>query len=117
MYFLFYFLLFQLLLGHYIPALAAAIERGNLDSKNIQVNLGSVGIGNGMTGPLDQYPFYHQMACNNSYNIPIFSEPVCNLMETTLPLCLRLIEKCYETDDVLFNIYPNLFLKQMIVKN
>ena len=66
-----------------------------------------------MTDPLSQYPFYPQMACNNSYGIPVYGDFMCNAMEATLPFCLRLIEQCYETDSraacVNATIFCNLF--------
>jgi cathepsin A (carboxypeptidase C) len=104
--------------GHYIPATAARIARGG--PIGVKINLKSVGIGNGMTDPLTQYPFYSQMACNNSYGIQIFRDGVCALMDATTPLCTLLIRRCYATGDRaaclnatifcnLFNIVPYKF--------
>jgi len=99
--------------GHYIPATAALIARENANPSNIKINLVSVGIGNGMTDPISQYSFYSQMACNNSYGIQVFRQPVCDLMDLTNPFCIRLIQRCYDRDerDACLNatIFCNLF--------
>ena len=84
--------------GHYIPALAARIVEGNKEPTSVQVNLKSIAPGNALVDPLGQYPFYPQMACNNSYGIMLVEQEMCDFMQSRLPLCLERIEKCYDEE-------------------
>jgi len=45
---------------------------------------------------LHQYEFFPQMACNNSYGIPVFRDEVCNYQQEHMPECLNLIQRCYD---------------------
>ena len=56
--------------GHYVPAIAHRIWRGNqapLCEKCIPLNLAGLAIGNGLTAPEEQYPWYPEMVWNNSH--------------------------------------------------
>jgi carboxypeptidase C (cathepsin A) len=53
--------------GHYVPATAHRIWKGNNDKSNLKINLKGVSVGNGMTNPLLQFPWYPLMAYNSSY--------------------------------------------------
>ncbi|CAO3671085.1 unnamed protein product [Rhizopus stolonifer] len=101
--------------GHYIPAIGGAINRnnkGNFNSLELfqsketlsQINLKSLLIGNGLTDPLIQYEYYSKMACENSYG-PVLSKTACRAMEAQYPACKRLIENCYESQNV-FSCLP-----------
>ncbi|KAI5389012.1 variant 2, Serine carboxypeptidase-like 48 [Lathyrus oleraceus] len=48
--------------GHYVPALASRVHKGNKDNKGIIINLKGFAIGNGMTNPIIQYSAYTQYA-------------------------------------------------------
>ncbi|CAL1366909.1 unnamed protein product [Linum trigynum] len=48
--------------GHYIPALASRIHKGNSDNEGIQINLKGFAIGNGLTDPEIQYKAYPDYA-------------------------------------------------------
>ncbi|KAI9281950.1 Alpha/Beta hydrolase protein [Sporodiniella umbellata] len=96
--------------GHYIPAIGGAIHRnnkGNFNSlelfnsreKLAKINLKSLLIGNGLTDPLIQYKYYAKMACENSYG-PVLSPSQCASMEAQFPACERLIQNCYESQNV-----------------
>ncbi|XP_074588342.1 serine carboxypeptidase 3-like [Curcuma longa] len=51
--------------GHYIPALASRIHRGNKASEGIHINLKGFAIGNGLTDPEIQYKAYTDYALDN----------------------------------------------------
>ncbi|XP_073156661.1 serine carboxypeptidase-like [Henckelia pumila] len=48
--------------GHYIPALASRINKGNKDKEGIHINLKGMAIGNGFTNPEIQYQAYTDFA-------------------------------------------------------
>ncbi|KAI8329313.1 Alpha/Beta hydrolase protein [Chlamydoabsidia padenii] len=87
--------------GHYIPAFADYVLKQNkalsASSKQVHVNLESIGVGNGLTDPLIQYQYYEKMACNSSYG-SVLSKSDCQRMTDSLPECVSLAKKCYKTD-------------------
>ncbi|KAG7827867.1 hypothetical protein KL920_004117 [Ogataea angusta] len=88
--------------GHYIPVFASEI----LTHADRSFNLTSVLIGNGLTDPLNQYPFYERMACSTDGGYePTLDESECEGMLDTLPRCLSLIESCYSSQSV-FSCVP-----------
>jgi len=68
------------------------------------INLKSLLIGNGLTDPLVQYKYYAQMACDNSYG-PVLDRATCDNMEASFPACERLIQNCYDSQNV-FSCLP-----------
>jgi cathepsin A (carboxypeptidase C) len=86
--------------GHYIPAIAHAIQESNLvisqsNPKKLQrVNLESIAIGNGLTDPLVQYEYYPDMACDTKYG-PVLDEATCEGMRSKYDTCKSLINACY----------------------
>ncbi|KDP43980.1 hypothetical protein JCGZ_05447 [Jatropha curcas] len=52
--------------GHYIPAFAARVHRGNKNKEGIHINLKGFAIGNGLTNPGIQYKAYTDYALDNS---------------------------------------------------
>jgi cathepsin A (carboxypeptidase C) len=80
--------------GHYAPAIASRIYKGNLNNDGAYINLKGVGVGNGLTDPLIQYQYYPQMAMNNSYGIKTVSEDAYSKMVDRLPTCKRLATAC-----------------------
>lgn len=82
--------------GHYIPVFATEI----LSHPKRNFNLTSVLIGNGLTDPLSQYPFYEPMACGEGGEPAVLSPEECEGMEDSLERCLSLIESCYESESV-----------------
>ncbi|GME70759.1 unnamed protein product [Ambrosiozyma monospora] len=83
--------------GHYVPVFAAEI----LSHADRSFNLASVLIGNGLTDPLTQYPYYEKMACSEESGAkPVLNEAECEGMLDTLPRCLSLIEACYNSESV-----------------
>ncbi|KAG0232181.1 hypothetical protein BGW41_001939 [Actinomortierella wolfii] len=95
--------------GHYVPAIGAEIHRMNLQiatpalrEPGLQhINLESLLIGNGLTDARLQYPWYPEMAYNNSYG-PVVDEAGYLEMKKHLPRCIQLIERCYDTESPLF---------------
>eukprot|EP01036_Dinobryon_divergens_P023809 gene23809-32198_t len=80
--------------GHYAPAVASRIYKGNQNKEGLTINLKGVGIGNGLTDPLIQYQYYPEMAMNNSYNIKTVSEEAYQSMVDHLPRCKSLAQAC-----------------------
>ncbi|KAL9246290.1 hypothetical protein vseg_019845 [Gypsophila vaccaria] len=76
--------------GHYIPAFAARVHRGNKANDGIQINLKGFAIGNGLTDPAIQYAAYPDYALEmglikkSSYNVINKIVPLC---ETSVKLC------------------------------
>lgn len=84
--------------GHYIPVFATEILSHSASKRNF--NLTSVLIGNGLTDPLSQYPFYEPMACGGGGEPAVLSPEECQSMNDTLERCLGLIESCYESESI-----------------
>ncbi|CAL5212033.1 unnamed protein product [Lathyrus oleraceus] len=51
--------------GHYIPALASRVHKGNKNKEGNIINFKGFAIGNGLTNPEIQYPAYTQFAVDN----------------------------------------------------
>ncbi|CAN0400845.1 unnamed protein product, partial [Hapterophycus canaliculatus] len=58
------------------------------------INLQGMGIGNGLTSPAIQYPFYTTMAVDNPYGVKAVSEKDAALMRAYTPACVALIDGC-----------------------
>jgi cathepsin A (carboxypeptidase C) len=97
--------------GHYAPAVANRIFRGNQHQEGPHVNLAGVGVGNGLTDPVVQYQYYPQMANNNSYGIKTVSEETYQKMVDHLPACKLLGQACQLSVDACEAAYTycNLF--------
>lgn len=85
--------------GHYAPSISYAVYKGNaaLAAGDVKIRLEGVGIGNGLTVPLEQYPHYATLAYN--YSIEKLGHPVVTLdtyetMVKELDTCLPLIAAC-----------------------
>ncbi|PFH50862.1 hypothetical protein AMATHDRAFT_75331 [Amanita thiersii Skay4041] len=91
--------------GHYGPTFAAyflsqnaAIDAGSVSG--LKLNLQVLGIGNGLTDPLVQYPEYITYAGNNPYH-PLVSSNVISSAQnafTCSGCCRDLIQSCYNTN-------------------
>ncbi|KAL3777836.1 hypothetical protein ACHAW5_003030 [Stephanodiscus triporus] len=86
--------------GHYAPAIAHRIWRGNNDLKTglAKLNLKGLAIGNGLTDPEEQYKWYAEMAFHNSHNMPVISEDTYNMMKSSEPMCTKGIAQCNAGD-------------------
>lgn len=71
--------------GHYIPAIAARVHRGNKAKEGIHINLKGFAIGNGLTDPALQYKAYPDYALEMGlikqadYNRIIKIVPICEM--------------------------------------
>ena len=80
--------------GHYVPAIAHRIWKGNKNNDGPHLNLAGLAIGNGLTKPEEQYQWYAEMAYNNSHGIKAISKEEYNVMQTIIPKCVALIKEC-----------------------
>ena len=84
--------------GHYAPAIAHRIWRGNKDVKKennlLTLNLAGLAVGNGLTNPEIQYQYYSEMAYKNSHNLEIIDESTYEGMKKAEPLCVKGIQEC-----------------------
>ncbi|CAN1146302.1 Serine carboxypeptidase-like 48 [Linum perenne] len=76
--------------GHYIPALASRIYRGNLNSEGIHINLKGIAIGNGLTDPGIQYRAYPEFALSTK----LISQSDHDTLSRLVPPCESAIKAC-----------------------
>ena len=86
--------------GHYVPAISHRIWQGNnnLCKDCIPINYAGLAIGNGLTAPEEQYPWYPEMVYNNSHGIKVVDESVYEAMKKAVPVCEKLIHQCNSGD-------------------
>jgi len=87
--------------GHYVPSIAHKVFKYNLvppEEGVSKLNLSGIAIGNGLTAPEVQYPYYPDMAFNNSHGIKVISEEVYDTMKAIVPKCTSLIHQCNKGD-------------------
>eukprot|EP00455_Lapot_gusevi_P010206 TRINITY_DN1459_c0_g1_i12.p1 TRINITY_DN1459_c0_g1~~TRINITY_DN1459_c0_g1_i12.p1 ORF type:complete len:304 (+),score=103.14 TRINITY_DN1459_c0_g1_i12:308-1219(+) len=76
--------------GHYVPAVAARIFRGNQAGEGIHINLSGIAIGNGLVNPAVQYTKYAPYAHDHQ----LVNDKEYGLMNAMLPLCEVGIVNC-----------------------
>ncbi|KAI3748587.1 hypothetical protein L6452_11759 [Arctium lappa] len=76
--------------GHYIPAFAARVNKGNKAKEGIHINLKGFAIGNGLTDPLVQYKAYTDYALD----MGIIEESDYKHINMRLPACETAIKLC-----------------------
>lgn len=76
--------------GHYIPAFAARVHKGNKAKEGIHVNLKGFAIGNGLTNPEIQYRAYTDYALD----MGIIKKSDYQRINKVLPLCETAIKLC-----------------------
>uniref|UniRef100_A0A7N0ZX43 Carboxypeptidase n=1 Tax=Kalanchoe fedtschenkoi TaxID=63787 RepID=A0A7N0ZX43_KALFE len=76
--------------GHYVPALASRINKGNKNKEGIHINLKGFAIGNGLTDPEHQYPAYTDFALANS----LITQSDYARINEMVPECVREIQQC-----------------------
>eukprot|EP00262_Sarcandra_glabra_P016595 TRINITY_DN545_c0_g1_i1.p1 TRINITY_DN545_c0_g1~~TRINITY_DN545_c0_g1_i1.p1 ORF type:complete len:499 (-),score=77.72 TRINITY_DN545_c0_g1_i1:189-1685(-) len=76
--------------GHYIPAVADRVHRGNKEKLGIQINLQGFAIGNGLTNPAIQYEAYTDYALE----MGIISQTEYNIIDKIYPVCKLGIKLC-----------------------
>ncbi|KAL7541563.1 hypothetical protein ACHAXR_012801 [Thalassiosira sp. AJA248-18] len=89
--------------GHYAPAIAHRIWRGNnnLAAGLATLNLRGLAVGNGLTDPEEQYKWYAEMAFKNSHNLEVISEQTYDMMKKSEPMCTQGIHQCNQGDGML----------------
>ncbi|KAF5189432.1 Carboxypeptidase [Thalictrum thalictroides] len=76
--------------GHYIPAFAARVHKGNKAKEGIHINLKGFAIGNGLTDPAIQYKAYTDFALENG----LIKESQYKTINKLLPACELAIKLC-----------------------
>ncbi|XVF23523.1 hypothetical protein REPUB_Repub13aG0046100 [Reevesia pubescens] len=76
--------------GHYIPAFAARVHRGNKAKDGIHVNLKGFAIGNGLTDPAIQYKAYTDYALD----MGLIKKTDYNRINKLVPVCEMAIKLC-----------------------
>ncbi|XP_010486643.1 PREDICTED: serine carboxypeptidase-like 49 [Camelina sativa] len=76
--------------GHYIPAFASRVHKGNKANEGIHVNLKGFAIGNGLTDPAFQYPAYPDFALE----MGLITQKEHDRLEKIVPLCELSIKLC-----------------------
>ncbi|PGG98843.1 cathepsin A (carboxypeptidase C) [Blastomyces parvus] len=97
--------------GHYIPVFASEI----MAHKKRNINLKSVLIGNGLTDPLTQYPFYRPMACGEGGYPAVLDPASCQSMDNALPRCLSMIEACYSSESAWTCVPASIYCNNAII--
>lgn len=76
--------------GHYIPALAARVHKGNKAKEGIHINLKGFAIGNGLTDPAIQYAAYADYALD----MGLIEKSDHDRINKVLPVCEMAIKLC-----------------------
>ncbi|CAL1392286.1 unnamed protein product [Linum trigynum] len=76
--------------GHYIPALASRIYRGNKNNEGIHINLKGFAIGNGLTDPEIQYRAYPEFALATQ----LITQSDHDTLAQLVPPCQSSIKAC-----------------------
>ncbi|KLJ11698.1 hypothetical protein EMPG_13120 [Blastomyces silverae] len=97
--------------GHYIPVFASEI----MAHKERNINLKSLLIGNGLTDPLTQYPFYRPMACGEGGYPAVLDQASCQSMDNALPRCLSMIESCYSSESPWTCVPASIYCNNAII--
>ncbi|XAR72139.1 Carboxypeptidase C [Bertholletia excelsa] len=90
--------------GHYIPALAARVHKGNKAKEGIHINLKGLAIGNGLTNPKIQYKAYPDYALDMGIITKLEHDHISKLL---VPLCESAVKRC-GTDGTLSCVAANL---------
>mmetsp|Transcript_20642 Transcript_20642/g.30339 ORF Transcript_20642/g.30339 Transcript_20642/m.30339 type:complete len:557 (+) Transcript_20642:44-1714(+) len=88
--------------GHYVPAIADRIMKGNEEKKagTQFLNLKGVALGNGLTNPEIQYQSYAEMAYKNPHNIKAVPGLVYEGMRAATSTCASMIHECAHSDEL-----------------
>ena len=87
--------------GHYAPATAHRVWKGNQANEGLHVPLAGLSVGNGMTDPSIQFNWYSKLAyqwCNMVKGAPCVSEATYNEMRSGLDFCNDLTAACNKED-------------------
>lgn len=85
--------------GHYAPNVAWRVLAGNQAAgAPLKINLKGLAVGNGLTDPELQYPWYASMANNNTYGVKAVPDSAYAAMKAELPKCVQMIHACNHGD-------------------
>ncbi|KAE9593175.1 putative carboxypeptidase C [Lupinus albus] len=90
--------------GHYIPALASRVHKGNNAKEGIPINLKGFAIGNGLTNPGVQYPAYTDYALDKG----LITKGDQDSINKLIPDCKRATQSCGMTH---MSPFLNLFIQ------
>lgn len=76
--------------GHYIPALASRVHKGNKAKEGIHINLKGLAIGNGLTNPEIQYKAYTEFALQRD----LITKDQYDTIGKLIPPCEQAIKAC-----------------------
>ncbi|KAH0745360.1 hypothetical protein KY285_007017 [Solanum tuberosum] len=76
--------------GHYIPAFAARVHKGNKGKEGTHINLKGFAIGNGLTDPKIQYPAYTDYALD----MGLISKSTHDRINKLIPVCEVAVNLC-----------------------
>ncbi|KAL9413212.1 hypothetical protein AB3S75_041810 [Citrus x aurantiifolia] len=76
--------------GHYIPAFASRVHKGNTEKQGIHINLKGFAIGNGLTDPAIQYKEYTEYALN----MRLIKQSDYESINKLIPTCEHAIKTC-----------------------
>ncbi|CAN1837219.1 Serine carboxypeptidase-like 48 [Linum perenne] len=88
--------------GHYIPALASRIYKGNTNKEGIHVNLKGFAIGNGLTDPAFQYKAYPEYALATKL---ISKSDHDSIVSQLVPPCESAISACSQGQDACIDAF------------
>ncbi|GET87754.1 serine carboxypeptidase, putative [Leishmania tarentolae] len=88
--------------GHYVPSVGYRILMGNKRGDGLHINLKGIAVGNGLTDPYTQLPFYAETAyhwCKEKLGAPCITEKQYEEMLSLIPACQEKVKKCNEGPD------------------
>jgi cathepsin A (carboxypeptidase C) len=89
--------------GHYAPATAYRIMKGNEASEGAHIKLAGLAIGNGLTDPYIQYASYPDLAytwCQTTLGSPCVSYDTYLSMKASVPGCQAMIAGCMQNNSI-----------------
>ncbi|KAI8872623.1 peptidase S10, serine carboxypeptidase [Ramicandelaber brevisporus] len=109
--------------GKYTPALGHILREADIQrasalrdddkSKSLQpFNLRSIGIGNPLVDPMVQIQHYGHYACKGPYG-PVLNQTDCDEMDRAVPMCVKLLQFCYDNETVL-RCLPALYCNKVL---
>jgi len=85
--------------GHYVPAIAHRIHQGNKQNEGVHIPMKGISVGNGLTNPEVQYPYYAKMGhdggkAEGGHAPGVFNGLVYHAMQLAMPACVAGIRAC-----------------------
>lgn len=86
--------------GHFVPAFGHRLMMGNKNKEGEYIAFKGQGIGNGLTDPEIQYPYYPQMAFNSKTTPKAIDKATYDRMVAGVPGCVKMIRQCKQDHKV-----------------